>query len=178
MKLSQNLKPESFTVRVNFRLLRNYRNSELHVWFLQWSVRRNRIKSLRFLCCVTPFSYQNFSTFLVLHLYCNNDNFNSHLSKTQSRQSPPGWQDLSCETYCPTGLEYNAYTLIFYDCFLISILYFSSLYSKTRKGITREHCWTCVVERTENCDGRNPNPETCVFCSSFYCNPREKVLPS
>lgn len=47
------------------------------------------------------------------------------------------------------------------------------LYSKTQKGITRGHCWTCVVERTENCDGRNPSPKKCLFCSSFYCNPRK-----
>lgn len=52
------------------------------------------------------------------------------------------------------------------------------LYSKTQKGITRGHCWTCVVERTENCEGRNPSPEKCLFCSSFYCNPRKPEFPS
>lgn len=57
-------------------------------------------------------------------------------------------------------------------------IFLSLLYSKTQKGIIRGHCWTCVVERTENCDGRNPSPEKCLFCSSFYCNPRKPEFPS
>lgn len=127
MKLSQNLKPESFPEDANFRLYANFQNSELHVLFLRWSVRRIESFSFPLLSYLfhNKISLPSWPCICIARMI---NNFNSHISKTQSRLVSSRLIRLQLQNIvCPTALEYNAYTFIFCDCFLICVLYFSSL---------------------------------------------------